>query len=241
MTKSESIAQLADALSKAQGAIKNAAKDSANPFFKSKYADLASVWDACREPLSANGLSVVQVPEVGERGATVHTLMMHSSGEWICGELTMQPVKDDPQGVGSVITYARRYALSGFAGVAPDDDDGNAASGKQATNEPVKRTFGQPAEATSQAPAKAEALPVIQRREQEPGTATIEQGQASNLHRIFREALKKPLQSKADAILESWLAKKGYIDADGKPTALRIPADLFFEEREEAEAYAKAQ
>lgn len=134
MTKSDTIAKLAEALSKAQGEIKNASMDSVNPFFVNsgkggKYADLAAVWDACREPLSKNGLSVVQVPEFRDGKVVVVTLMMHASGEWISGELELTPVKLDPQGIGSATTYGKRYALGGFAGVAPagEDDDGNAA------------------------------------------------------------------------------------------------------------------
>ena len=132
MTSSPTIAALAAALAKAQAKMAGAKKDSTNPHFRSAYADLASVWDACRKELSENGLSVVQVPEMENGGDNfkikVNTLLMHSSGEWISGDLVMIPVKDDPQGVGSAITYARRYALSAFVGIAPEDDDGNAAA-----------------------------------------------------------------------------------------------------------------
>lgn len=126
---SETISDLAAALAKAQGAMKGAAKDSENPHFRSRYADLASVWDACRDALSANGLSVAQVMD-GDDPATVTvvTVLMHASGQWMSSRLTMRPVKPDPQGVGSAITYARRYALAAMVGVAPEDDDGNAAS-----------------------------------------------------------------------------------------------------------------
>lgn len=127
--QSESIAKLAESLSKAQGKIKGAAKYTVNPFFKSKYADLASVWEACRDQLSAHGLSVFQTTDDGPQGVTVITTLAHSSGEWVRGKLTLKPVKEDPQGVGSAITYARRYALAAIVGVAPEDDDGNAASG----------------------------------------------------------------------------------------------------------------
>lgn len=130
MNKSETIGALAGALSKAQAEIRGAVKDTANPFFKSKYADLSSVWEACREPLAKNGLSIVQTNRAGDGRVIVETLLMHASGEWISGELDMRPVKDDPQGVGSAITYARRYSLAAMVGVAPEDDDGNAASGK---------------------------------------------------------------------------------------------------------------
>lgn len=132
MQQSETINELAAALAKAQGHIKGAAKDTNNPFFKSKYADLASVWEACRSALSDNGLSVVQTT-AGDNAetVTVETQLNHSSGQWIRGSLTMKPTKADPQGMGSTITYARRYALAAMVGVAPEDDDGNAGSGKR--------------------------------------------------------------------------------------------------------------
>jgi len=130
MTKSESIAELAKALAKAQGEITGAIKDADNPCFNSRYADLASVWDACRLPLSRNGLSVVQMPEVLEIGIAVETMLLHASGEFISSTITMRPMKPDPQGIGSCVTYARRYALSAMVGIAPEDDDGNAASGR---------------------------------------------------------------------------------------------------------------
>lgn len=129
MEKSEQINELAAALSKAQGAIKGALKDTANPFFKSKYADLSSVWEACRDQLAANGLSVAQMPCETESGVMVETVLMHASGQWISNRFTMPVAKQDAQSVGSAITYSRRYALAAMVGVAPEDDDGNAATG----------------------------------------------------------------------------------------------------------------
>ena len=128
MTRSELINELASALAKAQGAIKGAVKDSANPFFKSKYADLTSVWEACRGPLSDNNLAVIQSPRSTAEGVEVETMLTHSSGQWIAETLALPVAKLDAQGIGSAITYARRYALASIVGVAPDDDDGNAAS-----------------------------------------------------------------------------------------------------------------
>lgn len=132
-SQSESIAALAAALAKAQGAIKAAVKDSSNPHFKSRYADLASVWEACRRPLSENGLAVIQTTDEVPDGTAVLlvTTLVHASGEWIAGRLRLNPVKPDPQGMGSAITYARRYALAAIVGIAPDDDDGEAAQGRQ--------------------------------------------------------------------------------------------------------------
>lgn len=126
--QSEQIDQLATALSIAQGKITGALKDSANPFFKSKYADLASVWDACREALSANGLAVIQTTREDTEGVTVDTTLAHKSGQYIRGSLRMVPKDSTPQALGSCLTYARRYALAAIVGVAQVDDDANAAS-----------------------------------------------------------------------------------------------------------------
>lgn len=125
--------ELAAALAKAQGEMEGAKKDTANPFHKSKYADLASVWEAIRGPLSANGLSVVQLVTEAPAGFVgLTTILMHSSGQQVSSTFHM-PVKDatNPQAVGSALTYARRYALSALVGVAPEDDDGNLATNLQ--------------------------------------------------------------------------------------------------------------
>jgi hypothetical protein len=123
---------LARALAKAQAVMEGASKDKTNPAFKSRYADLASVWDACRGPLTSNGLAVVQLVTAADKASvTVETRLLHESGESVSSVLTMPVDKPSAQGVGSAITYARRYALSALVGVAPDDDDdGNAASGR---------------------------------------------------------------------------------------------------------------
>lgn len=130
MMKSETIGKLAEALAKAQGLMKGAVKDSLNPFFKQKYADLAAVWEACKEPLSANGLAVVQTTDTSPEGAgvVIETMLLHASGEWISGRLLLTPVKNDPQGMGSAITYGRRYGLAAIVGVSPEDDDAQSAS-----------------------------------------------------------------------------------------------------------------
>lgn len=129
MNKSDSIAALAAALSKAQAQIEGAIKDSTNPHFKSKYADLSSVVDAIREPLAKNGLAYVQTIHQADNAASVATMILHSSGEWLdCGAIAVPVSKGDAQGYGSALTYARRYSLSAAFGVAPEDDDGNAAA-----------------------------------------------------------------------------------------------------------------
>lgn len=130
MNKSESIKELATALAKAQGEIKGAVKDSSNPFFKSKYADLASIVEAIRASFSKNGLSYTQCVEPSDKDEVrIETIILHSSGEWLsCGVLALPVSKSDAQGFGSAMTYARRYGLSAAVGVAPEDDDGNAAA-----------------------------------------------------------------------------------------------------------------
>lgn len=134
--QSEQINELAGALAKAQGKITGALKDSANPFFKSKYADLASVWDACRAALSENGIAVIQLTESDDSGVFVITLLAHSSGQWVRSRLRLTPKDTSPQGLGSAITYGRRYALAAAVGVAQVDDDGNAASGRATGADP---------------------------------------------------------------------------------------------------------
>lgn len=131
MNKSDSIKELAIALAKFQSKVKDPRKDADNPFFKSKYVELDSILSCARPVLSECGLSIMQFPSNGD-GQTVSivTLLMHESGEFIESDpLIMKPEKSTPQGIGSCITYARRYSLSAILGLAwEEDDDGNAAS-----------------------------------------------------------------------------------------------------------------
>jgi len=137
MRKSESIAKLAEALAIAQKAMTSVKKESDNPFFKSKYADLSSIWEACKDHLNNNGLSVIQTTRIPEDdGIIVETILLHKSGEWMMGELKMIPVKAGPQAVGSVITYARRYALAAMVGVCPEDDDGEGGEERDKKKKP---------------------------------------------------------------------------------------------------------
>ena len=130
MNKSENINELATALAKAQGAMRFAIKDANNPFFKSKYADLSSVVEAIRDSLAGNGLSYMQHLHPSEKHeVVVETVILHASGQWIsCGTVAIPVNKNDAQGYGSALTYARRYSLSAAVGVVADDDDGNAAA-----------------------------------------------------------------------------------------------------------------
>jgi hypothetical protein len=132
MQTSAQINEIALALAKAQGEMSGAAKSSANPFFKSKYADLASVVDACRGALTANQIAVVQSPTTDGPRVSLETWLIHSSGQFLAGTVTATAKDDSPQAVGSAITYLRRYALQSFAGVAPEDDDAETAQGRGA-------------------------------------------------------------------------------------------------------------
>jgi hypothetical protein len=124
--------ELYTALSNAQGKIENAKKTSLNPHFKSKYTDLAAVWDACREAMTSEGLAVVQLPCEAPPGQVgLLTIITHKSGQSLQEKFFMPVAQaNNPQAVGSALTYAKRYALLGAAGIAPEDDDGNAASAR---------------------------------------------------------------------------------------------------------------
>ena len=127
MNKSDTIASLAAALNKAQAEMSGAKKSAKNPFFKSNYANLEEVINCVKEPFANNGLSFVQFPISGEGLAGVETIIMHESGEFISGEFLLKCSKNDPQGMGSAITYARRYGLQSACGVPSEDDDGEGA------------------------------------------------------------------------------------------------------------------
>lgn len=139
MNKSENINELAAALAKAQLEVENASKTSANPHFKSRYADLAEILNTVRPVLAANGLSVVQLPSYEHPNASVETVLMHSSGQFIGGKCSAPVSKPDAQGVGSAITYLRRYSLAAVCGIAQEDDDAASASGSRQHGQPTQQ------------------------------------------------------------------------------------------------------
>lgn len=137
MKQSEAINELAAALSKAQGEMQAAIKDKVNPFFKSYYADLGSIWDAARPVLSKYGLCVMQTTEMTTDASKIImvTTLAHTSGQWVKSYLPLNPSKNDSQGIGAAITYLRRYSLSAIVGVVcDDDDDGETAVGRGKQN-----------------------------------------------------------------------------------------------------------
>lgn len=137
MIKSDTIIELGAALSKAQGELSNASKSSANPFFKSKYADLAECINVVRPVFAVHGLSITQMPSYESGIVSVESMLIHSSGEWISSTISAPVGKQDAQGVGSAITYCRRYSLAAIAGIAQEDDDGNGAVGKTSPKKPT--------------------------------------------------------------------------------------------------------
>jgi hypothetical protein len=129
--KSEQINELAAALAKAQSQLTGAKKDSTNPFFKSRYADLESCWEALRDPLSKNGLAVVQTAAHHEGHHYLETTLVHSSGQWISGLYPIKTQKDDAQGFGAAFSYARRYSLAAITGLFQQDDDAETSMNRQ--------------------------------------------------------------------------------------------------------------
>ena len=126
--QADSTGEIAMALAKAQGEMGKAVKDEVNPHFKSKYSSLTSVIDAVRQPLSRNGIAWVQKSIYSERGIMVETVFYHSSGQTIStGPIPVPVDKANAHGVGSALTYAKRYSLAMACGIGTDDDDGNAA------------------------------------------------------------------------------------------------------------------
>ena len=135
MNTSSSIKELALALHKAQKNIKAALKDSTNPHFRSKYADLSSVIDAVKQPLLDQGIVFLQGVSGVENGVAVETMLLHVSGEWMSSTLEIPASKHDAQGYGSACTYGRRYGLQSMCGVPAEDDDGNAATASAPTKD----------------------------------------------------------------------------------------------------------
>lgn len=141
MIHSEQLNEIATALAIAQGEIENAVKNSNNPHFRSKYADLAEILNTVRPVFAKHGIAVVQSPSYADGIVSVTTTMMHKSGQYMTDTCYAPATKLDPQGVGSAITYLRRYSLAAFAGIAQEDDDGNAASQRPAPAAPSMQSM----------------------------------------------------------------------------------------------------
>lgn len=128
--RSETLVKISPALVRAQRNITHAKKDSANPFFKSSYADLGSVMGACKAQLNAEGIVVLQPVGMDEVGSYVETVLLHESGEWLSSKMRVMVTKNDSQSLGSGISYARRYSLQSLVFLSAEDDDGEASVGR---------------------------------------------------------------------------------------------------------------
>lgn len=182
---SDSVKQIASAFVKAKKEFGPALKDRANPAFKgSKYADLGACLDAVDDALLNNGIGMYQETFLDDVGVTVETVLLHESGEVLrCGKLHVPASKQDPQGYGSALTYARRYSLMAACGIAPEDDDGNAAS-----KAPQQRQV-----APKPAPAPTVSIPAL--------VAAMEAaGSMEELQATFKSAWK---ESKGDASVKA--------------------------------------
>ncbi len=127
--QSSQVEKLSEALARAQGMMKTAGYNRMNPHFKSRYADLAAVWDAIREPLAKNGLAVTQTIHPLNEALYLYTHLRHASGQWV-SSLYPLPIGAKAQEFGSALTYARRYSLASIAGIASDEDDDAEAANK---------------------------------------------------------------------------------------------------------------
>ena len=231
-TKSGTIAKLALALSKAQGAMSGATKDSLNPAFKSKYADLASCWDAIRKPFADNELAVLQfVHQPDDKRVSIETQLHHSSGEFVSNTITIPIAQHSAHGVLTAITYARRGGLCAIAGIAPEDDDGNTASGVTPNQNGTPLHLRQPSRSstpanTSAAPPARDAsgsvqadygtdgAPISERAKLEVAVAEAQDVPA--LEKLVERITKLPAADKA-SIRKAWGNRRDALKAETQP------------------------
>lgn len=191
--KSESIKEIAIALAKFNAKVQRIEKDSTNPHFKNKYASLDGIMDEVRPMLAEEGLSVLQMPSGLDGKLKLTTMLIHTSGEWIeSAPIEMQPAKNDPQGIGSATTYARRYSLCAFLGLSTGDldDDGNSASIAPQSQQSAPRTY------TPSPPSQpVQSTPTV-------GTALITDAQVKMVQRLKNE--KKLMDEQYRAMLQSY-------------------------------------
>jgi hypothetical protein len=172
---SPTIGAFAQALAKAQGMITHASASANNPYFDSKYADLAAVLDVCREPLSVNQIARYQAPlslKTGEVG--VKTMLIHSSGEWVASIIWCKPEKATPQTLGLVISYLRRYALAAAVGIAQRDDDAESAHGRGADAKAAEKKPSPAAQKAAATTADKTAQRAAQAKAKAPGAFPVD-------------------------------------------------------------------
>lgn len=208
MNTSATIKELALALHKAQKNIKAALKDSTNPHFRSKYADLSSVIDAVKAPLLDQGIVFLQGVSGVENGVAVETMLLHVSGEWMSSTLEIPASKHDAQGYGSATTYGRRYGLQSMCGVPAEDDDGNAATASAPKHTNVATDVWNSLQPAEQAELAGYAEAVIHEIEHNGGLKAMELLNSYNLDADRKVAIWSRFNSKERAAMEPHKRKK---------------------------------
>lgn len=222
MKMSEQINELADALAKAQGAIENASKDAQNPHFRSSYANLASVREAIRAPLSENGLAYTQLVRTEQSKVQIETMLIHKSGQYMGETLDIPLAKQDAQSIGSATTYGRRYSLMALIGIAAeeDDDDGNVATANapsQQRREPSRPPQQQRPKEAPPSPEMSPAEEMIQAIKARPSIASLDKlWQNQNFKREY-SLLNPEDQAWVKSVDES---KRSELASDPDPTAM---------------------
>lgn len=208
MQHSDSVKEIFGALSKFRAQVKQPAKTAKNPYFNSKYVTLEGVMQAIDAALPGTGLAYSQLVEDGGNGASVSTLVTHSSGEWMLyGPLTLAPTKRDPQGYGSAITYAKRYQLASAFGISSDiDDDGNAGTfgedNRQVQTQQVRQHRQTPQQKALHDAATAK-MEAAQAAKQEAAN-TIVDASGTTLLQLFAEAMQAGKGSPKSQELDAW-------------------------------------
>lgn len=222
MNQTEDIKELVAALSKAQSVMKPAVFNRINPHFRNRYADFTSCMDACRMPLSENGLAVIQFCETIDGKLNLVTMLAHTSGQWMRSEFPIISAKMDSQGIGSAMTYAKRYSLCGMVGIVADeesDDDAEAAVGRYRQPEAAK------------APIKPYVKPLdIGPAEQEKKLVSVEQAEE------LRALLKKCPEDYVEKVTSGLLRMKPSIEK-----LEDLPLDLYEKAKTAAIKNAKAK
>jgi ERF superfamily protein len=203
LNSSPSLEKLAPALHQAQLKIKAALKDSTNPHFRSKYADLSSVVEAVKYALNSAGIVFLQGVSGVENGVAVETMLLHVSGEWMSSTLEIPASKHDAQGYGSAITYGRRYGLQAMCGVPAEDDDGYAASASApAKHTSVSLDLWNKLEPSVQAELNGYAEQIIHELEVNGGLKAMEMLHALNIDNELKNAMWSRFTSKERAAME---------------------------------------
>lgn len=212
MTRSDTIEALATSLALAQAEIAGANKDSENPHFRSKYADLASIWEAIRGPLTKHGLSVVQSPRLVGGGENtwlveVETTLLHKSGQFLSDIFAVPVSRPDAQGVGSALTYARRYTLAAVVGVAPDDDDGEGAVARGSAEASERKPLP-PKRPVELGRVTVKVLGIVQRATSNGSMKFIITGDDRQTYATFKEQIAKDAKAAQEAGLPVEIAYK---------------------------------